>query len=152
MSRRSVRAGLRRGAFEGLRGVFGLTDQDEGLAEIEGGQGVVGAVGFGILEGGDGCGVLAALEFEEAEDEPGGSVVGFLLEPVPIGFDEGIKRAAFDMVAVDPVKRRAPARVFFEQREEPLHRLPLASVFRRGGVGRFAFDRLFCRRVRGLSL
>ena len=39
-------------------------------------------MGLGILEGGDGCGVLSALEFEEAEDEPGGAVVGFLVEPV----------------------------------------------------------------------
>ena len=123
------------GAFEGLGGLFGLADQDEGLAEVKRGQGVVGAGGFGLLEGGDGGGVLAALEFEEAEDQPGGAVVGILGEAVAVGLDEGVERAAFDVVAVDAVERRAPARVFFEEREEPLHRAPLARLFGGGGVG-----------------
>ena len=132
------------GAFECLGGVFGLTDQDEGLSEVEGGQGVARPVGFGVLESGDGGGILPALEFEEAEDEPGGAVVGFLVEAVAIRLDEGVERAAFDVVSVDAVERRAAARVFFEQGEEPLHRPPLAGL---DSVGRVSG----CRSAAGRS-
>ena len=122
----------REGAFECLGGVFGLADQDEGLAEIVGGQGIILArLVFGFAERGDGGGILAALKFEEAEDEPGGAVVGFLVEAVAIGLDEGVERAAFDVVAVDAVERRAAARVFFEEREEPLHGTAAREPLRR---------------------
>ena len=36
-------------AFKGFGGILGLADQDECLAEIVGGQGIVGAVGLGFL-------------------------------------------------------------------------------------------------------
>ena len=124
----------RQRALEGFGGVFGLTDQDEGLAEIEGGQGVVGSVSLGLFERGDGGGILAALEFEQPEDQPGGAVVRILVEAVAIGLDEFIERAAFDVVSVDAIERRAAARVLFEQREEPLHRPPLAGFALGGGV------------------
>ena len=68
------------GAFEGVGGLLGLADQDEGLSEVVGGQGVVGAMGLGLPERGDGGGVLPALEFEQAEDQPGGAVLGGLVQ------------------------------------------------------------------------
>ena len=95
------------GALEGVGGLLGLADQDEGLAEIVGGQGVVGSMGLGLAERGDGGGVLPALEFEEAEDQPGGAVLGVLGDAVAVGLDEGVERAAFDVVSVDAVQRRA---------------------------------------------
>ena len=107
-------------AFESGGGLFGLADQDEGLAEVIGGQGIVGSGGLGLSKGGDGGGVLAALAFEEAEDQPAGAVLGVLGEAILIGLDEGVERAAFDVVTVDAVEGRAAARVLFEEREEPL--------------------------------
>ncbi len=77
------------GAFERGGGQVGLTDQDEGLAEIVGGQGVVGPSGLGLPEGLDGGGVLAALRFEEADHEPAGAVVGSFGEAVVVTLDEG---------------------------------------------------------------
>ena len=73
------------GAFESGGGLFGLADQDECLSEIVRGQGIVGSGGLGLAGGGDGGGVLAALAFEEPEDEPAGAVVGFLGDAVLVG-------------------------------------------------------------------
>ena len=70
------------GAFESGGGLFGLADQDEGLAEIIRGQGIVGSGGLGLAEGRDGGGVLAALDFEEAEDQPAGAILGVLGDAV----------------------------------------------------------------------
>ena len=106
------------GAFEGEGGVFGLTDQDEGLAEIVGGQGIILAGFLGLGEGSDGGGILAALKFEESQNEPGGAVIGVFVEAVAIRFDEGVERAAFDVIAVDAVQGRAAAGIFLEQGEE----------------------------------
>ena len=78
-----MRGGLAlEGALEGGGGLFGLADQDEGLAEVVRGQGIVGPRGLRLAKSGDGGGVLAALEFEQAEDQPGGAVVGILGDAV----------------------------------------------------------------------
>ena len=73
------------GAFEGGGGLFGLADQDESLAEIIRGQGIIGSSGLGLAEGRDGGGVLAALAFEEAQDEPGSAIVGVFGDAVAAG-------------------------------------------------------------------
>ena len=87
-------------------------------------------VSSALVERGDGGGILAALKFEEAQDEPGCAVIGILVEAIAIRLDEGVERAAFDVIAVDAVERRAAAGVFFEQREEPLHRSAFARFLR----------------------
>ncbi len=138
-----MRGGLRRKArFEGVGGLLGLADQDQGLAEIVGGQGVVRAVGLGLSEGGDGGGVLTSLEFEQPEDEGGRSVVGGLLQSVAVGLDEGVERAAFDMVAVDAIERRAAPGISFEQREEALGGLLFAGLLGCDRIGRLCDRRL----------
>ena len=62
-------------ALEGVGGLLGLADQDQGLAEVIRGQGIVGPGGLGLAERGDGGGVLAALELQQAEDQRGGAVL-----------------------------------------------------------------------------
>ena len=79
------------GAFEGGCGLFRLADQDEGLAEIVGGQVIVGPGGLGLSKRGDGGGVLSALTFEEAEDQPGGSIGRFLGDAFLICLDESVE-------------------------------------------------------------
>ena len=103
------------GAFKGGGGLLGLADQDQGLAEVVGGQGILGPMGLGLPERGDGGGVLPALEFEEPENQPGGAVVRGLGSTVAIGLDEGIERAAFDVVSVNAIQRRAAPGVLLER-------------------------------------
>ncbi len=88
------------------------------------------------FESGDGGGVLPALAFEQAEDQPGGAVVGVLGDAVAIRLDEGVERAAFDVVAVDAVEGRAAAGVLFEQRRNrSMRRSSRASSAAAGSVG-----------------
>ena len=108
------------GTFKSQGRVFGLADQNECLSEIKGGQGIAGAVCLGVLECGDGGGVLPALKFEESEDEPCLAVVWLRLEPVAIRLDERIERPALDVVAIHTIERRPPPRISLEQRKKPL--------------------------------
>ena len=72
---------------------------------------------------------------------------GFLATRSCVGLDEGVERAAFDVVAVDAVEGRAAAGVFLEQGEEPLHGALLARLLGGGRIGGAA--RAGCRRVAG---
>ncbi len=122
-------------AFKSGRGRVGLSDQDERLPEIIGGKGIKSARGFGLFESCDGGGILAALEFEQSEDQPGGAVFGVFGGAVLERLDEGIERAAFDVKAVDAIEGGAASWVFFEDSEESLHGALFAGVFGGGGVG-----------------
>ncbi len=106
-------------AFESGGGLFGLADQDQGLSEVVGGQVIVGSGGLGLSQGGDGGGILSALAFEQAEDQPAGAIIRVLGDAILIRLDERVERAAFDVVTVHAVESRAAAWVLFEQRQEP---------------------------------
>ncbi len=109
-------------AFKSGGSLFGLADEDQGLAEIKRGQGVVGPGGFCLLQSGHGSGILPALAFEEAQDQPAGAIIGLLGNSILIRLDEGVERAAFDVVTIDAVESRTAARVLFEERQEPIKR------------------------------
>ena len=104
-------------------------------------------MGLGFPERGDGGGVLPALEFEESEDQPGGAVLGILGTTVAVRLDERIERAAFDVVSVDAVERRAAPGVLLEEREEALQGALFARLLRGGRIVRSPIGPLCPRRM-----
>ena len=90
--------------------------------------------------------------FEEPEDQPAGAILGILGDAVLVGLDEGVERAALDVVAVDAVERGAAAGVLLEEREEAFHGALLARLLGRGGIGDAFPARLRSLRRRGRSL
>ncbi len=120
------------GPLERLRRVVGLADEDERLPEVIGRQGVVGPGGLGLPQVRHGQGIATPLRLDQAEDQPARAVVGVGGDPVLVGLQERVERPPLDVVAVDPVQRRAPAGGLLDHREEPIIRDPVAGL---GGVG-----------------
>ena len=124
----------------GRGGLLGPPDQHQRLAQVERRQRVVGPGRLGLPQGLDRRGVLAPLRLEQPEDHPAHPVLRVARHPFLEPLRKGVQRAPLDVVAVHPIQRRPSSRVPLEQGEEPLHRLPIALVLRRGRV---------CARPRG---
>ncbi len=116
------------GAFEGFGGGVGLSDHDECLAEVVGGQGVVRQTFFGLAEGGDGFGVFAALRFEQSDDHRGDAVALVFVGALAIVAEELFETAAFDVIAVDAIERGAASGIFLQDGEEALDDLCFALL------------------------
>ncbi len=119
------------GPLEGLGRRAGLADEHERLAQVEGGQRVVGAEPLGLAERRHRRRVAAPLGLEEADQERRQPVVRVLRGPVAIRPDQLVERPPLDVISVDAVERRPPARFAFEDAQEPLHHAPIAILIRR---------------------
>ncbi len=122
------------GAFEGEGGVFGLADQDESLAEVVGGQGIVLAGFSAWLRAVTAAASWPRWNSRSPRMSQAVPSLGFLSMRSRYDLMKASSEPRSTWIAVDAVERRAAAGVFFEQREEPLHRPPLAGFALGGGV------------------
>jgi hypothetical protein len=113
------------GPFESRHGLVGLADENQGLSEIERGQGIAGPMLLGGAQRRYGPRFAAPLHFEEAQDHPGGAILWIFKRSVLVTLQEGVKESAFDVIAVNPIQIRTAPRRLLQQGQRALDQLAI---------------------------